>query len=81
MFTMGKPLQIRDVPEAMHAVLRARADRAGLSLAAYALQVLEREVSRPTLDEVLDRVATRSGGRVRAEEAVAALDAERDRTA
>ena len=50
---MGKPLQIRDVPDQVLAALKQKADRAGMSLAAYALRVLSREATLPTVAEVL----------------------------
>ena len=75
---MGKTIQVRDVPDDVHEVLRVRAARAGLSLSEY----LRREVSllarRPTLDEFLTRVSARSDVAVTGEEIVAALHAERD---
>ncbi|MGH8883745.1 MAG: FitA-like ribbon-helix-helix domain-containing protein [Egibacteraceae bacterium] len=75
---MGKPLQIRDVPDEVHQALRRRASEAGLSLSGYALRVLTREVSRPTLKDVFARIEARDGGaRVTFEDAVAAVHAER----
>jgi plasmid stability protein len=53
-------MQIRNVPEDARRVLKARAARAGKSLNSYLLDVIEREVSRPTLDEVFERVQQRS---------------------
>lgn len=55
-------VQIKGVPEETHAVLRQRAARAHQSLQEYLLGLLVREASTPTLDEVLDRVASRIGG-------------------
>ncbi|MGH8931287.1 MAG: FitA-like ribbon-helix-helix domain-containing protein [Egibacteraceae bacterium] len=59
---MGKPLQIRDVPDETLDVLRERAKREGLSLSAYALRLLRHEAERPTMQEVLDRAASRGSG-------------------
>ncbi len=53
-------VQIRNVPESARRVLKARAARAGKSLNSYLLDVIEREVARPTLDEVLERVQQRA---------------------
>jgi plasmid stability protein len=53
-------LQIRNVPDPARRVLKARAARAGQSLNSYLLDVIEREVARPSFDEVLDRVSQRS---------------------
>ncbi|HEV8649285.1 MAG TPA: antitoxin [Actinomycetes bacterium] len=50
---MGKPLQIRDVPDDVLAALKAKAEREGLSLAAYALRVLARDAELPTIADVL----------------------------
>ena len=58
-------LQVRNVPEEIHRTLKSRAASRGLALSDYALEVLKREVSRPTRDEMfrrfqaLTRVTTR----------------------
>ncbi len=57
-------IQIKDVPEETHAVLRQRAAAAHQSLQEYLRSRLVEEASRPTLDEVLGRAGGRSGGRV-----------------
>ena len=46
---MGKPLQIREVPDPVLEILRERADDRHMSLAAYALEVLVEHVQRPTM--------------------------------
>lgn len=46
-------IQIRDVPEDVHRVLRVRAAEAGLSLAEYLRQELERLATQRTVSEVL----------------------------
>jgi plasmid stability protein len=51
-------LQIKNVPEDLHAELRRRADGRGQTLRDYVLDLLRREVNRPDLDEWLDRVAS-----------------------
>lgn len=55
-------VQIKDVPVETHAVLRRRASAAHQSLQEYLRAKLIDEASRPTLDEVLDRLAGRVGG-------------------
>ena len=50
---MGHPLQIREVPDDVLRALKARAEAEHLSLAAYALRILEREAQMPTVEEVL----------------------------
>jgi antitoxin FitA len=72
-------VQIKDVPERTHAVLRRRAAAAHQSLQEYLRAWLIEEASEPTLDEVLDRAGGRSGGTVPLKDAVAALRADRDR--
>lgn len=57
---MASLLQIRNVPEEARRALKARAAARGESLNAYLLDVLNREVARPTVAEVLDRAARRS---------------------
>jgi plasmid stability protein len=70
---------VRDVPESVHAQLQARANKRGQSLQQYLAGELRRLAERPSMDEVLARIATRKGGRVGLEQAVQDLAAERDR--
>jgi antitoxin FitA len=72
-------VQIKDVPEQTHAVLRRRAAAAHQSLQEYLRARLIEEASEPTLDEVLDRAGGRSGGAVPLRDAVDTLRADRDR--
>lgn len=57
-------VQIKDVPEEAHAVLRRRAAAAHQSLQEYLRSKLIEEASRPTVDEILDRAGGRAGGSV-----------------
>jgi antitoxin FitA len=72
-------IQIKDVPERTHAILRQRAAAAHQSLQEYLRARLIEEADEPTLDEVLDRAGGRAGGSVPLKDAVAALRADRDR--
>ncbi len=54
-------LQIRNVPDEVRRDLKARAAARGESLNAYLLDLLERDVARPTVKDVLDRAARRAG--------------------
>jgi plasmid stability protein len=72
-------VQIKDVPDETHAVLRQRAAAAHQSLQEYLLARLIEEASRPTLDEVLDRASGRAGGSVPLKAATSTLQAERAR--
>jgi plasmid stability protein len=57
-------VQIKDVPEHTHAVLRRRAAAAHQSLQEYLRMRLIEEADTPTVDEVLERAGGRAGGRV-----------------
>jgi len=72
-------IQIKNVPEEAHAILRQRAAAAGQSLQEYMLAWVERATGQPTVDEVLARVGHRSGGQLTGEFAVRLLRDERDR--
>jgi antitoxin FitA len=52
-------LQVRNVPDDVHAELRRRARVAGVSLSEYLLRELERIAARPPIEEVLARSASR----------------------
>lgn len=71
-------IQIKNVPEQAHAVLRQRAAAAGQSLQEYMLTWIERATARPTVDEVLERIGHRSGGHLAADAVVRQLRDERD---
>lgn len=70
---------VREVPEQVHERLRALARAQGKSLQQYLLEELEQLASRPSMAEVLDRIASRSGGRIGLDEAALGLAAERER--
>jgi plasmid stability protein len=72
-------VQIKDVPDGTHAVLRRRAAEAHQSLQEYLLQRLIDEASRPTVDEVLNRAGGRAGGSVSFHETTEVLREDRDR--
>jgi antitoxin FitA len=59
---MPKMVQIRNVPDDLHEKLKARAAERGLSLSDYLLQLAERDVGRPTIEELTARIRRR--GRV-----------------
>lgn len=56
---MSKMIQIRHVPEDWHRKAKARAALEGLSLSDYLLQELGRLIERPTMKEMLERIARR----------------------
>lgn len=57
---MSPLLQIRNVPDDARRALKARAASRGESLNTYLLDLIEREVARPTVGEVLDRAVQRA---------------------
>lgn len=75
---MAKMIQIRNVPDDLHRVLRVRAAQAGLSLSDYLLRQLRRVADRPTREELLERIAQRTPVRSRIRIADA-VRAERER--
>lgn len=56
---MSTMIQVRNVPDALHRKLKARAAEAGTSLSEYIQRELERVVERPTRAEVLARIRSR----------------------
>ena len=56
---MSKMVQIRNVPDALHRKLKARALNAGETLSGYLLGELERLAARPTREEMLARLHSR----------------------
>lgn len=72
-------VQIKDVPDETHRVLRRRAAEAHQSLQEYLRTRLIEEASRPTVTEVLVRAADRTGGRLSFDAAVDAIRDDRDR--
>jgi len=57
-------LLVRDVPEDVHASLKRLAERSGQSLQQFLAGELRRIAERPSVDEVLDRIDRRRGGKV-----------------
>jgi plasmid stability protein len=57
-------LLVRDIPEDVHASLQRRAARSGQSLQQFLAGELRRIAERPSVDEVLDRIDRRRGGKV-----------------
>lgn len=68
---------VRGLPDDVHEALAQRAARSGQSLQQYLVLELTRLAERPTLDDLLDRIDKRRGGRVGRRQAAKDLDAER----
>jgi plasmid stability protein len=56
---MSKMIQIRNVPDAVHRKIKARAAQSGMSLSDYLLTEIERIAALPTRDEMLARLHAR----------------------
>lgn len=68
---------IRDLPDDVHACLRARAAASGKSLQQYLLAELDRLAKTPTMEEMLARIRASGPGRAGAAVAVEDIEAER----
>jgi plasmid stability protein len=73
---MSRPLQIREVPEDVLAALKERAAAEHLSLAAYALRILERDARTPRVADVLSGPGSRA--KVTNDEIIALVRADRE---
>jgi plasmid stability protein len=56
---MSKMIQLRNVPDALHRQLKARAAMAGMSLSDYLLFEIKEVAERPTLAEMRERLHRR----------------------
>ena len=56
---MSKMIQVRNVPDDLHRLLKSRAALAGKSLSDYLLEELRRVAERPTLRELAERISCR----------------------
>jgi antitoxin FitA len=56
---MSKMIQVRNVPDALHRGLKARAAMAGMSLSDYLLAEMKEIADRPTLMEMRERLHNR----------------------
>jgi plasmid stability protein len=72
-------IQIKNVPPEVHNALRRRAAAAGQSMQEYLLAQLTRQAEAETLDEVLDRIGSRSGSLMTHDFIVESIREERER--
>jgi len=54
---MSTMIQIRNVPDAVHRQIKARAALAGMSMSEYILAEIKKSLERPTREELLNRIA------------------------
>lgn len=62
---MSKMIQLRNVPDALHRGLKARAAMAGMSLTDYLLAEIREIADKPTLAEMRERLHARKPVTVR----------------
>lgn len=62
-------IQLRNVPDALHRSLKARAALAGMSLSDYLLAEIKEIAERPTLEELRQRLSKRKPVAVRVDTA------------
>jgi len=74
---MSKMVQIRNVPDALHRKLKARAAESGKTLSDYLLAEIGRVAARPTREEMLARLHSRKRVTLKTPAAVAIRE-ERD---
>jgi antitoxin FitA len=60
---MSRMIQVRNVPDALHRSLKARAAMAGMSLSDYLLMEFREIAERPTLAELRERLHRRDAVR------------------
>jgi plasmid stability protein len=73
-----KTIQVRNVRDDTHAVLRVRAAASGMSLQEYLAKELDDLAARPTVAEVVERAGGRSGGSLPLPRAAARIRKDRD---
>jgi antitoxin FitA len=56
---MSKMIQVRNVPDAVHRTLKARAAMAGMSLSDFLLTEIRQIAERPTIGELRERLHRR----------------------
>jgi antitoxin FitA len=57
LLSMSKMIQIRNVPEELHRTLKVRAAQMGMTLSDYLLSEIEQVAEKPTLRELMERLA------------------------
>jgi antitoxin FitA len=68
---MPKTVQIRDVPDEVHRILKSRAAREGMSLSDFIKRELERTTGRPSMLEWLE--STKEGKPIRSSKSAAQI--------
>jgi plasmid stability protein len=66
-------IQVRNVPDAVHRILKTRAAATGTSLSDYIKRELARAAEQATLEEVDERIQARGPSKVKTKTILAAL--------
>jgi hypothetical protein len=74
---MSKMIQLRHVPDALHRKLRLRAIEANMTLSEFLIREVAAVAERPSIDDLLARIRSRSGADL-AESPAEAVRAERE---
>jgi antitoxin FitA len=56
---MSRMIQVRNVPDKVHRIIKSRAALAGMSLSDYLLAEMRKIAERPTMDELRKRLQQR----------------------
>jgi plasmid stability protein len=56
---MAKMIQLRNVPDELHRLLKSRAALAGMSLSDYLLREIQHAAARPSTEELMRRLESR----------------------
>jgi plasmid stability protein len=74
---MSKMIQIRNVPDEVHKILKVRAAAEGISLSDYIKRDLEELAAKATIEDVFARSRARGSSGLTTEEIVAGIRASR----
>jgi plasmid stability protein len=72
---MSKMIQVRNVPDAVHRTLKARAAMAGMSLSDFLLAEIRQLAARPSLEEMRERLHRREPVKLKVSAAQAVREA------
>lgn len=70
-------IQVRDVPSEDLQAIRTRATSRNMSLSSYLRELIHADASRPTMDEILARIASRSSVEADGDQIRAFIDSDR----
>ncbi len=77
---MNTHIQIRNVPNSLHRKLKIRAAQKNMTLTDYVKKLIERDVEKPTLAEMAERLKKLTPVNITTDEIVAIIRESRDAT-